>query len=255
MARPRVGSVAWERAGGPPLSLGQRLRLLAGGSRILISDLVPRLLFPRWSTPSKVDLARWSPPDTSAARAAEGLLRAVSNAEFTHHCLRTYYFSAIRCELGGMTDRVDKETLYVAAVLHDVGLFASPGDERCFTVASAREARRIATEAGWDEARQDRMAMAITSNLNSTVPLEEFGPEAFVLSEGGIVEVAGQPWKVHPENLAEILGRFPRDGFVADSVQRVRSERERHPGCRWSCYGFLFPWMLRRADFTDERRR
>ncbi|MGO9566013.1 MAG: HD domain-containing protein, partial [Desulfomonilaceae bacterium] len=143
------------------------------------------------------------PPDTRAAREAEQYLREVSSGPMVNHSLRTYYFSGILYDLSGVKQSIDREALYVAALLHDVGLFQTspPPTEHCFTIGSAREARRIAKDAGWDEARQDSMAAAITTNLNAFVSLDEFGPEAHFMRVGGLVEVIAQEWKVHPENL------------------------------------------------------
>ncbi|HUJ70222.1 MAG TPA: HD domain-containing protein [Syntrophorhabdales bacterium] len=257
----RVGSTEWERAGGPPLSLGQRAKLLGGAGAVVAGDLggrlwwlVSRRLFASVRWPEKVELAAWAPPDTQAAREAEGYLQEVSTLPMVNHCLRTYYFSAIMCELSGKGQSVDREALYVAALLHDVGLFQvspSPG-QHCFTVGSAREARRIAGCAGWDEDRQDRMALAITTNINSFVPLEEFGPEAHFMSVGGLVEVIAQERKVHPENLAELLRRYPRDGFAAEAIRLILQEVKRNPGGRFACLNPLFPMMVRRSAFSGE---
>jgi hypothetical protein len=256
-----VGSTEWERAGGPPLSLGQRARLLGGAGMVVAADfggklwwLVSRRLSPSRKLPQKVDLGAWAPPDTRAAREAESHLREVSTLPMVHHCLRTYYFSAILCELSGARRSVDKEALYVAALLHDVGLFqvSPPTGQHCFTVGSAREARRIAGNAGWDEARQDRMALAITTNINSFVSLEEYGPEAHFMSVGGLVEVIAQERKVHPENLAELLHRYPRDGFAAEAVRLIRQEVRRNPRGRFGCLNPLFPMMVSRSSFSIE---
>ena len=73
---PPVGTVEWERAGGPPLSFGQKLSLLGGAGAVVLMDLGPRLkwLLSRWGVlsagkpPKKIDLSAWSPPDTRAAR-------------------------------------------------------------------------------------------------------------------------------------------------------------------------------------------
>ena len=43
--RPPVGSLEWENLGGPPLSLSQRVTLLAGTAAVLLGDALPRL---RW---------------------------------------------------------------------------------------------------------------------------------------------------------------------------------------------------------------
>jgi hypothetical protein len=256
-APPPVGSLAWERAGGPPLSLGQKLSTLGGAATVVCAHFAGRI----WSRlrparrPEKVDLARWAPPDTRAAHEAEQYLRAASSEAMVNHSLRTYYFSGIMYELGGERRAIDREALYVAALMHDVGLFETPRPpgEHCFTVGGAREARRIAGEAGWDDARQDRMAVAITTNLNARVPLEEFGVEAHFMRVGGLVEVLAQEWKVHPENIAEILARYPRAGFAADALVHVAREAEHNPGGRFACLDPLFPMMVRRAVFSQER--
>lgn len=259
--RPRVGTRDWERAGGPPLSFAQRLSLLGGTAAVLLGDLGPRLrwqlarrgILPhRW--PAKVDLARWTPPDTRAARDAEQYLRQVSSVPSINHSLRSYYFSAVLYELSPVKPPIDREALYVAILLHDVGLFEvpRPAGTNCFTVGGAREARRIARDAGWDEARQDRVAVAITSNLNPSVSLEKLGPEAHFFRQGGLVDVIAQEWKLHPENLAPILQQHPRDGFVADTVEQVGREARLNPGGRFACFGFLFPTLVRITSFRAD---
>jgi hypothetical protein len=263
-APPPVGSVEWERAGGPPLSFGQKLSLLSGAGAVILLDFGPRLwwLLSQWGLvparrPEKVDLAAWAPPDTRPAREAEQYLREVSSRPMVDHSLRTYYFSGILYQLSGVKQSIDREALYVAALLHDVGLFqvAPPATEHCFTVGSAREARRLAKDAGWDEARQDSVAEAIMTNLNAFVPLDKFGPEAHFMRVGGLVEVIAQEWKVHPENLAEILERYPREGFVSDALQHVAREAKQNPGGRFACLNPLFPMMVRRSAFSKETPR
>jgi hypothetical protein len=200
-ARPPVGSVEWERAGGPPLSFGQKISTLSGAAAVILGDMGPRLLWllSRWGLfpdprPEKVDLGAWTPPDTRAAREAEQYLHETSSKPMVFHSLRTYYFSGILYQLSGVKQSIDKEALYVAALLHDVGLFqvSPPAEENCFTIGGAREARRIAKDAGWDEARCDSIAAAITTNLNAFVPPDKFGPEAQFMRVGGLVEVIAQ---------------------------------------------------------------
>ena len=259
---PPVGTLQWERSGGPPLSFGQKLSLLGGAGAVVLMDLGPRLkwLLSRWGVltagklPEKIDLSAWAPPDTRAARDAENYLREVSSGPLINHSLRTYYFSGIMYELSGVRQSIDREALYVAAVLHDVGLFQAspPASEHCFSVGSAREARRIARDAGWDEARQDRIAEAITTNLNPFVPLDEFGPEAHFMSVGGLVEVIAQEWNVHPENVTELLNRFPREGFAAETIRRVRHEAKQNPGSRFACLNPMFTTMVRLTAFSTE---
>lgn len=251
---PRVGTVAWERAGGPPLSFPQRVALLAGAGGMVASHFAQRW---RWrlgamKVAPKVDLARWAPPDTRAAREVEQLLRGMSSPQMIDHSYRTYWFSAVAYELSEGPPPLDREALYVAALAHDVALFdpSPPPHERCFTVGCARRAREVATGAGWDADRQDRVAMAITANLNPSVPAGVYGAEAHFMSLGGRIEVLAEEWKVHPENLAEILARHPRGGMAKDALVHVAQERKRNPGCRFACLHPVFPYMLSRSHFT-----
>jgi hypothetical protein len=73
-------------------------------------------------------------------------------------------------------------------------------------------------DVGWDDARQNNVAVTITSNLNSFVPIDEFGLEAHFMRAGGLVEVIAQEWKISPENVTEILKRCPREKAKGSSL-------------------------------------
>jgi hypothetical protein len=96
----------------------------------------------------------------------------------------------------------------------------------------------------------DAVALAITTNLNPFVSLDRYGPVAHYLQAGGLVDVLAQQWRVHPDNLADILDRYPRDGFAQDTARLVRQEARRNPGCRFACFGPIFPTAVRWSSFT-----
>lgn len=249
-SRPPVGSLEWEQLGGPPLAVRQRLALLAGTGVVLLGDAGSRL---RWALkasrpPRRVDLSHWAPPRTDAVCAAEEHLRAVASAQMINHSYRTYYFTAIRYESSGQPGFLDREALYVAALLHDTGLFAADR-QGCFTVAGARRARQITAGAGWETSRRDSVALAITTNLNPFVPERRYGPVAHWMRAGGLIDVLAEQWAVHPENLDEILTRYPRDGFAEDTARLVNQEARRNPGCRFACFGPIFPTAVRWGTF------
>jgi hypothetical protein len=247
----------WEKSGGPRLTLSQRVTLLAGTAVVLAGDTSQRLsasLRRRSArlTPREIDLTAWAPPDTPAVRAAEEHLRAVASAQMVAHSFRTYYFTAIRYELTDNAAPLDREALCVAALLHDTGLFDA--DRRgCFTVAGATKAREVTAAAGWPIERQDDVALAITTNLNPYVGLDRYGPVAHYMREGGLVDVLAQEWAVHPANLREILDVHPRSGFADDTVRLVRQEARRNPGCRFACFGPVFPTAVRWSTFRSEK--
>jgi hypothetical protein len=255
-ARPSVGTLEWERIGGPALSFGERLGVLASSAAVVSQSIFIRFwrrLAPG-TPPAQVDLARWDPPDSGVAKEAERCLREASTPQMVNHSFRAYYFSAILYELSAAKQALDREGLYVAALMHDVCLaMPRPSTEHCFTVGCAREARRLMAAAGWNEERQNNVASAIVSNLNIRVPLGRFGAEAHYFPVGGMVEVLAQEWKVHPANIAEILGRYPRTGYLPDVLEHVAREAKLDPGGRFACLGPIFPWVVRRSAFSAER--
>ncbi len=245
----KVRSRERERARCPRLTVLQRLRVLAGAATGLIAHFSGGLFARR--VPRKVDLTAWAPPDSACAREAESFMREVSTPQMAHHSLRTYYFAGVMYELAGSKPVIDREALYVAALLHDVGFHEPrPPADRCFTIGSAREARRITQAAGWDEARRDLVALTITTNPSPTVALADFGPEAHFMSVGGGVEVLGQRWRAHPDNIKEILARAPRDGFPSDGAAHIRREAKLNRGSRFACLSPLLPLMISRSRLT-----
>lgn len=247
----RVGSTEWERAGGPPVTRLQHAGLLVGMAAVLLGHAGSWFSSAFVRRPAYlVDLEAWAPPDSVVAREAEELLLDTSSTEFVNHSYRSYYFSAITCDIAGLSHLVDREVLYTSVLLHDVGLFVEPIEsEHCFTVTGARLARELVARHGWDAERTDRLAAAITANLNPFVSKDVFGLEASLFRRGGLVDVLAQGWKVHPRNLDQVLAAYPRDGFAVETQRRVKAEVERNPRCRFAAYGPAFPLLVRSMHF------
>lgn len=249
MSRSHVGSVAWEQDGGPPLSAVQRFGTLTGMGVVLAGDAAGRLASRR-SSPF-VDLDDWRPPDTAAVRAAHAFATEVLSPAYAEHSRRCILFSAVAHARSGGSPAVDLEALHVAVMLHDVGLFVPPvAGERCFTVTGAWHARRILRAEGWADDRIESVVTAITANLNPFVPARTFGPLAHVFRVGGLIDVLAQGWKVHPDNLADILDRHPRGALGVETRDLVRAEVTRNPGCRFATFGPVFPRVVARRSFA-----
>ena len=246
--RPRVGSLEWEHAGGPPLSLAQQIGVLAGMGVVLASDTIGRTI--RSHQPPLVDLNPWAPPDTAAVAAAYDLASSVLSPAYLEHSRRCVLFSAVAHAQLRHREPVDLEALHVAVMLHDVGLFlpAQP-DEQCFTVTGARQARRLLESAGWGSRRIDSVVTAITANLNPFVSSRAYGSLAHVFRVGGLIDVLAQGWKVHPDNLAEILTHHPRGDLGPETHALVKDEVARHPRCRFATFGPVFPGLVARREF------
>jgi hypothetical protein len=174
------------------------------------------------------------PPDSSIARLAEDRVRELSTPELYGHCVRTWLFSSLL----GRHERVqhDPELLYLACVLHDLGLTgAHDGKDptaRCFAVEGARAAHELVLGAGASEATADRVAQAISLHLNVDVP-GTLGVEARLLCMGVGLDVVGRRAAELPEaTVAEVVRAWPRDGFPATLVGATERQARLRPQSR-----------------------
>jgi len=98
-------------------------------------------------------------PDSRLARQAEDLIRSVQPLFLTNHAFRSHFFAvalADRDQIG-----FDTELLYVAALLHDIGLVEEFDAGACFEEDGAAAATRLASLEGWPPERSHALAEAI----------------------------------------------------------------------------------------------
>lgn len=227
-----VGSWAWaERTGG---SLGRRDRaeLLRQG----VLAQLERLPGP-WRAgilEHARDLVVPDPPDTRLARDAEALVRNLSPPALYGHCMRTWAFAGLFAQ----RDRVDHdpEMLYVACVMHDLGL--TPEHDRndqsaaCFAVEGARAARSFALAQGMAAEQAMLVAEAISLHPNVTVP-DRYGPIASLLSKGVSLDAIGRRLEQLPSPaVTEVTTRWPRDGTAATLSAAIAAQARVRPDSR-----------------------
>ncbi len=168
-------------------------------------------------------------PDSRLARRAEKLVAEVSPPFLTNHCFRSHFFAVALAERDRV--RFDAELLYVAALLHDLGLVARFDTGRCFEEDGADAAAALAAEAGWPPARCDALAEAIRLHLAVAVELED-RPEAFLLWHSTGLDVVGNRFgELSAETVAAVLASCPRLDFKQGFTDLVADQAERKPGC------------------------
>ena len=247
-----VGSMAWATRTGGRMSRSDRLVQLteAGGVR---AGLLFRRFLPRRSA-ERIELGSVVVPDSAVAREAAELCITSSSQSLANHCLRTFYWGSM---LAGARDlRFDTELLWVAALLHDLGLTDSFGfqDDRfdCFAYESAVVAEEFARDRGWGADRASTLAETICRHLNVKVPVGD-GPEAHLLRAGSGLDVVGaRLHEIHRADRDEVLSRYPRLHFKDELSDLAGEQGRRRPGSRMS---FLmangFGGMIKRAPFPD----
>lgn len=235
-AAPLVGSWTWARSGGGRLTRSDRRALLVQAMRVRLARLPRRLAHTLGlaAAVERIDLERVPIPDTRAARSAEAHCGACSGSALFHHCGRTYLWAALLGERDRI--RVDHELLYVASMLHDLGLAEThrhaPGRAPCFAVHGARSAYDFLESAGWSAARAQAAAEAISLHLDIRVPLSQ-GAEAHLLHAGASLDVIGARSRELPEStLRKVIARHPGDGCIAAITAVMLEEARNYPDTR-----------------------
>ncbi|NOU28218.1 MAG: hypothetical protein HOO96_09975 [Polyangiaceae bacterium] len=197
-------------------------RLLRSGGRISYRDQTRLVLHGAltrlgWRDPppsAVLDVERWAelvapPPSVAAARALEALSTG-SPPWLIAHCHRTWAWATA---LGAVCETVhDRDMLFVAALLHDLGLTDAhaPAVGECFAIASARAARQVAATAAMSTERCDRLAAAIALHLEVRVG-QDLGAEAHLLHAGAACDVLGARARMLPSELVRsVLAEHPR---------------------------------------------
>lgn len=195
------------------------------------------------------------PPDSAIALEALALCREASPAFLLNHCLRSYFWARL---LDERDERIDQEALFVAMMLHDLGLVPEHkldcyAADECFTAVGAREAHAMALRHDWEEPRAELAANAIALHLNVVVH-DHHGPEARLVRLGSGADVAGLGIKrLHPHQVDEVLRRYPREGLKAGIVPLLESEVLERPHCRMAFLQkkFSFTRMVQTAPFAE----
>jgi HD domain len=240
-----VGTWAWAERTGGRLRRRDRAELLRQGVLARLSRVPVRL---RASASESISIDVPVPPDSALARAADERVRELSSVVLYGHCQRTWAFAAMFA--AHQRIRHDEELLYLACMLHDLGLTsAHDGADptaRCFAVEGARAAHDLICQQGDSQTRAQAVAEAITLHLNVTVPAR-MGAEAHLLSKGVSLETVGRRLHQLPLSSVRQVGRrWPRDGFTEYLVGATSRQAEiRHQSRSAFLHRLGFPGLLR----------
>lgn len=248
-----VGSHEWALRTMGRLRTADRFALMVQGLRMQARRLLRR--FRSADIPVAIDLEAVKAPDTQAARHAALLCQEVSPPYLMNHCHRTYFWAHIFAKVRSIS--FDNELLFVAALLHDLGLtkaYAGCAEHaECFSLDSVQGAGALARQAAWSRERQDALAEAIVMHLNIVVPLR-CGAEAHLLHAGAAMDVVGMDAEAIGEpTRREVVRQYPREGFKRAFGERLRAEMEERPGGR-ICYlhrRLGFGKRIRQAPFSE----
>jgi hypothetical protein len=174
-----------------------------------------------------VQLAEVPIPMTPTARAAYDVVSRFSAPALVNHCVRSYLFAASRAALDGLS--IDHEVLYVASLLHDLGL-EDVFDSHLvsFEEAGGSIAWVFAAGAGWPPSRCDHTAAVIVAHMRGTDPAVD--PEGHLLDLATGLDISGRGREHWPLELQrEIVARYPRLDLASRFTACIIDQAVRKP--------------------------
>ncbi|MCA6091097.1 HD domain-containing protein [Streptomyces sp. SCA3-4] len=168
-------------------------------------------------------------PESAACSAALEVASAYCSPALLHHSIRSYLWAAAHAAANDIA--FDPELLYVASLLHDLGLVpAFDSHTLPFEEAGGHVAWVFAAAAGWPAERRKRVSEVIVRHMWSAVDVSE-DPESHLLEFSTSLDISGRGAHELPERLrAEVLEHYPRAGLAEEFVTCFKSQAARKPG-------------------------
>lgn len=184
--------------------------------------------------PASARVAGVDIPDTALAREADALAREALPGEIYRHCLRTYFFASLLGQTKAFVH--DPEALYVASILHDIGLSpAHMSEHDRFEVDGANAARSLMR-------RFDKSA-TITDTVWDAIALHDNGgiarwkqPEVVLLNAGVSTDFGDNLDVLSHQDVAAVLRAAPRTGFVPVFLSATADVARRKPTATGTCF-------------------
>jgi hypothetical protein len=177
------------------------------------------------------------------------------------HSIRAYLWAAALARRDGLS--YDRQVLWTAALLHDVGLTSLPRNTMCFEVEGAEFARRFLERNGMPSGAADRAAIAIILHMRSGVTVAD-GVEAALLDRSTGLDVRGDGYELVDDVRAEVMASFPRGDFDRRFLRAIKAEAAARPGCQSArllnemgldAWMARSPWRSSEGDRRRARRR
>jgi hypothetical protein len=168
-------------------------------------------------------------PDSALAHAARELIGEVAPPYLVNHSVRAYAWAV---ELARRDDLLfDQEILYVAALLHDIGLVPAYDLGGCFERDGAIEAERFSLEHGQPADRSRAIYDVIDLHMLPEAPAGSTN-EVVLLNDSTGTDVTGYRYAdVRAEAVATILAAYPRLDFKVAFAAAFRDQAARKPTC------------------------
>jgi HD domain len=150
-------------------------------------------------------------PDSELARKTVALAGQSHSKTFINHVHRTWWFGEFIGRKRGM--KYDRELVYIASLLHDLGLSEKHAADKRFEVDGADAASRFLRDHGYPEAKTDIVWDAIALHSSADIA-DRKAPEIALVHFGAHVDVMGLRMdEISPQLIDDTIALYPRLGF------------------------------------------
>lgn len=166
-------------------------------------------------------------PDSRLSREAQELAQESEPEFLFNHSVRTFLLARL---IGrARTLSFDEEALFVAAMLHDIGLTDRFGGHERFEVDGAHAARDLCLRHGMDARRAELVWDAIALHTSSGIANHK-GPEAALVHLGAGADLVGANLDgVDSAEVDAVMERHPRLDVVRLFFQRLAQQIAANP--------------------------
>jgi len=137
------------------------------------------------------------------------------------HSVRAYVWGAALADREGLV--FDRQILWTASLMHDVGLTRIPRNTMCFEVEGGEIARRFLERSGLSAERADTVAVAILLHMRPGVTVDD-GPEALLLDRSTSLDVRGEDYELVDDIRDAVMRAFPRRAFDRHFLAAIERE-------------------------------
>jgi cyanamide hydratase family protein with HD domain len=145
------------------------------------------------------------------------------------HSVRTYCWGVTLAAGEGW--RLDRQVLWTASLMHDVGLTQIRRNIRCFEVEGAEIARQFLEKLGMPAEVAKAVSRAIVLHMQPSVTVAD-GVEAVLLDRATSLDVRGVGYELIDAVRTPVLRAFPRRAFDRLFSKAMAREAAARPTCQ-----------------------
>lgn len=166
-------------------------------------------------------------PDSDLARKAAALAEQAHSKVLLNHVHRTWWFAEFLGQKREM--KYDRELLYIASLLHDLGLSASHAADKRFEVDGADAASRFLLANDYPKPKADIVWDAIALHALADIA-DRKQSEVALVHFGAHVDVMGlRLEEITPSLIDDTLALYPRIGMKAAFTEALAEVARKKP--------------------------